>query len=122
MLALGYFRNIEQGISAEDLEANFAEYCYLYLHQPTRIFFEKEGSPPYRAYTKMINHMVKSTSSFLVVVPGPYDLGETAEEVAKSVLELERTGAKVVCNDEDLPDPLQNALSVSHYQYQFRHM
>ncbi|MEE2884820.1 MAG: recombinase family protein [Chloroflexota bacterium] len=112
MLALGYFRNIEQGISAEDLEANFAEYCYLYLHQPTRIFFEKERFPPYRAYTKMINHMVESTSSFLVVVPGPYDLGKTAEEVAKSVLELERIGAKVVCNDEDLPDPLQNALSI----------
>ena len=66
MLALGYFRNIEQGISAEDLEANFAEYCYLYLHQPTRIFFEKEGSPPYRAYTKMINHMVKEYSQLLM--------------------------------------------------------
>ena len=111
MLALGYFRYIEHGTSAEELEANFAEYCYLYLHQPTRIFFEKEGFPPYRAYSEMISHMVESASSFLVVVPGPYDLGRTAEEVAKSVLELEQVGAKVVCNDEDLPDPLQNALS-----------
>ena len=112
MLAIGYFRNIEPGISEEELEANFAEYCYLYLHQPTRIFFEEIGcSPPYKAYSDMINHMVKSKSSFLVVVPGPYDLGKTAEEVAKSVLELERIGAKVVCNDKDLPDPLQNALS-----------
>ena len=111
MLALGYFRLDEPDTSVDQLQKSFAEYCELQLHQPIRVFVDVSGGSSQPEYARMIGHMVDSSSNFLVVVPGAAHLGADLEAVARSVLELERTGAKVTCDDEEFPDPFQNALS-----------
>ena len=110
MLALGYYRLREPGLSAEQLQADFTEYCELYLHQPIEVFADVTDEPPYPEYGRMLRYMEDSPSDFLVVVPGAEHLGVDLESVARSVLELESAGAKVTCAEEDLPDPLQHAL------------
>ncbi len=110
MLAIGYFRLHESDIPLEQLERTFAEYCGLNLHQPMGVFVDAGPGPPYPEYGRMMAHMAGSSSDFLVVAPGAGHLGADLETVARSVLELEQAGAKVTC-DDDLPDPLQNALS-----------
>ena len=111
MLALGYHRLGEAGVPAERLQGEFAEYCDLYLHQPIDLFVDVGDGPPYPEYDRMMKYMGDSPSDFLVVVPGAAHLGDNLESVARSVLELEGAGAKVTCANEDLPDPLQNALA-----------
>ena len=109
MLALGYYRLKEPGLPVERLQAAFSEYCDLYLHQPIDVFIDVDG-PPHPEYDRMMKYMADSPSDFLIVVPDARHLGADLESVARSVLELESAGAKVRCADEDLPDPLQNAL------------
>ena len=111
MLALGYFRLTEPDTPVEQLEKSFAEYCEFHLHQPIRVFVDVSSEASYPEYTRMIGHMVSSSSNYLIVVPGAIHLGTDLEAVARSVLELERAGAKVACDDEQFPDALQNALS-----------
>ena len=110
MLALGYYRLREPGLPAEQLQAEFSEYCDLYLHQPIEVFADVTDEPPYPEYARLLKYMEDSPSDFLVVVPGAEHLGVDLESVASSVLELEGAGAKVTCAEEDLPDPLQHAL------------
>ena len=111
MLALGYYRLREPGVPVERLQETFSEYCDLYLHQPIDMFVDVGDGPPYPEYARMVKYMEDSPSDFLIVVPGAEHLGTDLESVARSVLELEGVGAKVSCADEDLPDPLQNALA-----------
>jgi DNA invertase Pin-like site-specific DNA recombinase len=58
----------------------------------------------------MLEHIVNSNSNFLVVVPDTTHLGSNLEEVVRTIIEIEATGCKVICEDDNLPDPLQNAL------------
>lgn len=111
MLAIGYFRSLGPDETVEQLEQSFEQYCESYLHQAMRVFVEANEAPPYAAYSGMIAHMAASRSDFLIVVPNSGHLGDDLESVVRSVLELEGARAKVVCSDEDLPDPFQNALS-----------
>ncbi|MDA1348615.1 MAG: recombinase family protein [Chloroflexi bacterium] len=111
MLAIGYFRSVGPDETVEQLEQSFEQYCESYLHQATRVFVEASEEPPYPAYSRMIAHMTGSHLEFLVVVPDSNHLGDDLESVVRSVLELEGARAKVICSDEDLPDPFQNALS-----------
>ena len=111
MLALGYYRLREPGVPVERLQETFSEYCDLYLHQPIDMFVDVGDGPPYPEYARMVKYMEDSPSDFLIVVPGAEHLGTDLESVARSVLKLEGVGAKVSCADEDLPDPLQNALA-----------
>ena len=110
MLAIGYFRSLGPDETVEQLEQSFEQYCESYLHQAMRVFVEANEAPPYAAYSGMIVHMAASRSDFLIVVPNSGHLGDDLESVVRSVLELEGARAKVVCSDEDLPDPFQNAL------------
>ena len=111
MRALGYFRCRDRGRSFEELEEAFSEYCDLNLHQPVRIFvdWDQRQSEGYTEYRGMLEFVRESGSNFLVVVPDASHLGDDLEGVAKSLVELERVGTKLVCADEGYPDPLQNA-------------
>ena len=115
MRAIAYIRNREKHDSLEELEEQFRNYCHDNLHQPLRMFVETEsmlqhdehGYPEYRSLYEFLHN---STSDYLVVVPNASHLGSDLEAVTRQMVRLERTGAKVRCYDDDLPDPLQNAL------------
>lgn len=123
MRAIGYYRlGDEQGQPAcEQARAEFREYCERYLHQPVAIFVDDAGVDDADAgggggmgrrpeYRRMLAHIREPGSNFLVVVRDAGQLGDTLEEVTRAVIEIEATGCKVTCDDDDLPDPLQNAL------------
>ena len=111
MRAIGYFRYRDGSGSLRDPDHAFAEYCDRYAHQAIKAFvdivsLEGEGYPEYR---RMLDYLHESASGFLVVVPDASHLGDDLESAVRSMLELEKAGAKATCDDE-LPDPLQNAI------------
>ena len=129
MRAIGYYRltDSEQSDLNDRLNERFKDYCERYLHQPVAIFRDSRpnrgnghlngngssnGSHGLRfpEYGRMLEHIVASESNFLVVVPNTTHLGDDLEQVVRKIIEIEATGCKVVCEDEELPDPLQNAL------------
>ena len=135
MRAIGYYRlRYEDNEEAvEQHHERFEQYCERYLHQPIAIFGDAPiveaapykgtngngfssgrgyGSHRYRLpeYGRMLEHIVNSQSNFLVVVPDTTHLGEDLEDVVRTIIEIEATGCKVICEDDEIPDPLQNAL------------
>ncbi len=114
MRALGYFRSEDGGASLETLGEAFREYCDLNLHQPVKSFGDvADGDSTERpAYDRMSAYIRESGSEFLIVVPDARHLGLDLESVARAVVELEAAGSKVTCDDDDFPDPLQNAFQI----------
>ena len=117
--AIGYFRADAptqadgRAKNLEDFEADFLDYCDLNVHQPVETFGDARVSDDgrYVEYDEMLSYIRESGYDFLVAVPDAGHLGADLESVARTFLEVEDTGCKVSCQDEDLPDPLQNALS-----------
>ena len=125
MRAIGYYRLVGSG---EDdlnhrLNERFRDYCERFLHQPVAVYSDNHtddgggqangnGSHgiDFPQYGRMLEHIVASKSNFLVVVPDTTHLGDDLEQAVRTIIEIEATGCKVVCEDDDLPDPLQNAL------------
>lgn len=120
MRALGYFRanaatQVDGRIKTlDDFHNEFETYCDLYLHQPVKTFGDLNAGDDgiYPQYVQLIDYIRESGSNFLVAVPDSSHLGSDIETVTRSFLEIENAGAKVSCQNEDMPDPLQNALSV----------
>lgn len=120
MRAIGYFRADAptqadgRAKSLEDFESDFLDYCDLNVHQPVETFGDERVSDRgrYVGYDEMLSYIRESGYDFLVAVPDAGHLGTDLESVARTFLEVEGTGCKVSCQDEDLPDPLQNALRV----------
>jgi len=114
MKAIGYFsvRDRAQGGVAlpGQLEA-FSAYCQRHIHQPIETFVDYDLDDVGRSrYQDMLDYLRQSDSQFLVIITGSQHLGGTLESSVRRVLELDAQGAKVICSDEDLPDPLQQAL------------
>ena len=59
----------------------------------------------------MLEYIQGSRGNYLVVAPDAAHLGRDIEEVVRTMLRIEATGCKVVCADDDMPDPLQSALA-----------
>ena len=121
MRAIGYFRldarsQPDGGArkSAAEFERDFARYCEANVHQRVRAFgdLNASGDGRYPQYDAMITLMRESESAFLVAIPDASHLGGCLESVARNFLRAESAGAKVVCQDENMPDPLQNAFAV----------
>ena len=120
MQAIGYFRadavTQQTGLrrSLIAFEEDFREYCDLNLHQPIKTFgdLNASASSDYPQYAEMLRHIQGVDTEFLIVVPDSSHLGHDLESLARSFLELEGIGAKVTCEDENFPDPLQNAFHV----------
>lgn len=120
MRAIGYFRTdastqiTGQTKSSIDFRDDFAEYCDLNLHQQIKTFgdLNASGDGRYPQYDLMIEFIQESRSNFLVVIPDSSHIGGDLESVARTFISLENSGAKVMCDDEDFPAPLQNAFHV----------
>lgn len=117
MRAIGYFRVRDEHSSLSQFDERFAEYCDRYLHQPITTFgddvFNKELSEnvlDLPQYNSLLTYLKESESSFLIAVPDAGHLGDDLEAVARSIVQLESAGSKVTCDNDDMPDPLQNAL------------
>ena len=118
MRALGYFRadapttSKDNRKSRQQFESEFQDYCYVNLHQPVEVFGDLSPSDDgqYPQYQKLVEYIRESGSEFLVTVPDATHLGGDLESVARAFLSLESMGSKVSCQDDDMPDPLQNAL------------
>lgn len=118
MRALGYFRgdaptiSADGGKSRERFESEFRDYCYVNMHQPVEIFGDMSASEggEYPEYERLVGYIRESGSEFLVTAPDATHLGGDLEAAARAFLELEGMGSKVLCQDEEMPDPLQNAL------------
>lgn len=111
MRAIGYYR---YSGDAESLRLNneaFEDYCDRNVHQPMVTFPQCEDteSKSTDGIDKMLSYIEDSGSSFLIVVPDAAHLGSDLEEVARSIVQLEASGCKVACADDDMPDPVQNA-------------
>ncbi|MCI0869088.1 MAG: recombinase family protein [Chloroflexi bacterium] len=122
MRAIGYYRVKDSGSSPEQLGEHmgeqFADYCKRYLHQPMTTFGDdisgdesSTGTSALPGYRQLLDYLKESQSSFLIVVPDATHLGDDLEAVARTMVRLESDGSKVTCNDDDMPDPLQNALA-----------
>ena len=114
MKAIGYF-SVQDGAQEESTllsqQEAFSNYCQMYLHQQIVTFVEYnlgDGERP--QYQEMLGYLRQSDSEFLVIIAGTQYLGDALESSVRRVLELDILGAKVVCSDDDLPDPLQQAL------------
>ena len=82
------------------------------MHQPVELFGDLEAPDDREqsAYERLLGYIRDSEMEFLVTVPDASHLGNDLEAVARAFLALENMGCKVACQDDDLPDPLQNAL------------
>ena len=113
MRALGYYRSINGPESLVELKEGFEDYCDRYVHQGMETFGDViSGKPAEKPeYDRMLSYIRETESNYLIVVPDAGHLGSDLEAVARRLVELEATGSKVTCADDDMPDPLQNALS-----------
>ena len=114
MRAVGYFQYSSSVTSPKEWEKTFHEYCELNLHQPIKFFTDEsiEDARKSRAYFRMLDFFNETESNFLVVIPDATHLGGNLESVVRTTIDLEKTGSKIVCAHDDLPDPLQNALTL----------
>lgn len=117
MRAIGYFRTdaVTQKMgptkSSIEFQEDFIEYCDINLHQQVRCFgdLNASGDGEFPQYQQMIDFIQESRSNFLVVIPDSTHIGSDLESVARAFIHLETNGAKVTCDDDEFPDPLQNA-------------
>ena len=111
MKAIGYFA-VQNGAreQADVLEA-FSDYCQRNGHQSVETFVEGEGVVNGRPqYGNMLAYLKESSSEFLVVTEDVHHFGDTLESSVRRLLELDALGSRVICFDEDVPDPFQQAL------------
>ena len=113
MRAIAYLRlDDPQGPDRAALDDAFQSYCQSNLHQPIAVFAgpgAADGGPG-DEYRAMTSYVKTSGSEFLLVVPDARHLGGDLESVVRASVELEQLGLKLVCLDEESPDPIQNAL------------
>ncbi len=114
MRALGYYRSNNGPESLVEHKEEFEDYCDRYVHQGMATFGDViNGKPAEKPeYDRMLNYIREAKSNYLIVVPDARHLGTDLEAVARRLVELEATGSKVTCTDDDMPDPLQNALNI----------
>ena len=114
MRAIGYFtvdtETRNGGLSAEKLSHAFQEYCETRRHIPHGTFADLKGEGGGEGWQEMADFIRENRQGYLVVTPDAAHLGATLEEQVERVLEMDALSSKVVCDDLDLPDPLQNAL------------
>ena len=117
MRAIGYFRlGRHEDQSSDSLKASFEEFCHVNLHQPIatlEIELEDDGQPAHRP---LVEHLDRAGTDFLVVVSSAEDLGNSVEEVVRSLTALDRLEVQAACMDEEYPNLLQNAMHLFGFQ------
>ncbi len=113
MRALGYFN-----VRADDPRADgiltkaFERYCSAGSHIAQGVFHDEPGSELGPGWDGLTDHIHRTGLGYLVVVPSAAHLGASLSEQVRRVLQIDDLECQVVCDDEEKPDPLQNALSV----------
>ena len=111
MKAIGYFAEGRENREEADLLDSFSGYCLRKGHQPVETFVEPDTDDGNRPqFGNMLHFVRESGAEFLVVTAGPHHFGTTLESSVRRMLDLEALGCRVVCDDEDMPDPFQQAL------------
>ncbi|MCY3543481.1 MAG: recombinase family protein [Chloroflexi bacterium] len=93
------------------IHANGNSHAPVNAHDNAYTNGNRPHAKPFPEFSRMLDYIISSGNTYLVVVPDTMHLGADVEEVVRSIIEIEATGCKVICEDEDLPDPLQNALA-----------
>ncbi|MCH7655889.1 MAG: recombinase family protein [Chloroflexi bacterium] len=115
MRALGYF-TVRAGDPRADgiLTEAFERFCSMGSHLPQGVFRDEPGSPGAESrpgWDALMNHIQRTGLGYLVVVPGAAHLGSSLSQQVRRVLEIDALACTVVCDDEEKPDPLQNAIA-----------
>ena len=114
MRALGYFT-----VRADDPRADgilteaFERFCSVGSHLAQGVFRDDPGSPGPKlraGWTSLTDHIHRTGLGYLVVVPSAAHIGSSLLEQVRCVLEIDDLECAMVCNDEEKPDPLQNAI------------
>ena len=99
-------------VSHSQLEAAFTKYCDKKGHTLVNVFIDNVSEIAKPGFTKMLEHMRGDSLGYLVLIHKPENLGLHIKDAVEALLALDQLGAKVVCINEDLPDPLQGLLKV----------
>ena len=119
MKALGYFRvGMETGrpgdaASLLEQEQAFLRFCQEQGYEPLSIFVDLQPteSGEYPEYRRLLDYLRRQPKGFLIVVTRNLNqLGGDPRDWLNSLLELEQLGARVVCMEDGILDPMTAAL------------
>ena len=96
----------------QSMNRRFEEYCAEGGHVSAGTFPETSDNGERPRWDTMVSQIKESGLGYLVVVPSAAHLGATLEERIERVLAMDAILCKVVCDDPELPDPLQNAVNL----------
>ena len=96
----------------QSMNRRFEEYCAEGGHVSAGTFPETSDNSERPRWDTMVSQIKESGLGYLVVVPSAAHLGATLEERIERVLAMDAILCKVVCDDPELPDPLQNAVNL----------
>lgn len=118
MRSIGYFNldliHTAHGNSSEDLKRSYLSYCHSNQHSDYGVYIDTDNGGSNSAWSRMIEFIHESRAGYLIVIPGSIHLGKTLEEQVGKILELDAISCEIVCDDNEFPDPLQNALRGSN--------
>lgn len=111
MRALGYY-TVRAGDPRADgiLTKAFERFCSVGNHIAQGVFHDEPGSEHGPGWDALTDHVRRTGLGYLVVVPSAAHIGTSLSEQVRRVLEIDGLGCAMVCDDEEKPDPLQNAL------------
>ena len=95
----------------QSMNRRFDEYCAEGGHLAAGTFADTTDNGERPRWNTMVSQIKESGLGYLVVVPSAAHLGATLEERIERVLAMDAILCKVVCDDPELPDPLQSAVS-----------
>ena len=113
MRAIAYFSLYNVNHSFDELKKQFEVYCENNLHQVIKIFCDKAANSfdSDKSYIDLVKYIENPKSSYLIIIPSIYHFGNDLESVIRKVCGIELLGAKVICANDDFPDPIQNSLN-----------
>ena len=112
MRAIGYFNvSVSDQSLLDSMEGKFNEYCKLNMHRPMETFISvgEDLGRISQEFQNLIEYINLTDGGFLVVIPDSSHIANDLENVARAVIELEKLDCKLICWDEEFPDPIQNA-------------
>lgn len=112
MRALGYVSVSKSTQGFTKFSDKFSEFCQKGNHANLGFFSDDKDEQNRAGFVKMIEHISSSSVGYLVVVPDASHLGDSLQDQINRILDLDVLHCQVVCDDDDLPDPLQSAMKI----------
>lgn len=123
MQALGYFRVKADSppSSLEEQETTFFRYCKQHGYESLATFVDVDSKEmvSWKGYQHMVEFLSQPSRGFMFVVVTKLDqLASDPRESVRCVLELADLGATVLCSDEEVSNPLVNAIDAWSKKHQ----